>query len=78
MQTTGPSEQSLHFECFDSRKDPTRAEADYRNKWALSRILRTRVFVEELQIPEPQEFDGLDAECRHVLGLGACVRRWGA
>lgn len=34
--------------------------------------IRTRVFVEEQQIPAELEIDSLDAECLHVKAVNAC------
>ncbi len=69
-QTTAPSSSSLHFEAFDTRGDA----AVFKSRMALARILRGRVFVEECQVLETQEFDAHDKACRHVIGLGAV--RW--
>lgn len=37
--------------------------------WEAIRHIRTEVFVEEQDCPPEEEFDGLDAEARHVVGL---------
>ena len=55
---------------------PLRDEAD----WQAVRAIRERVFVEEQQCPPPEEWDGFDAEARHVLlladGRPAGAARW--
>lgn len=65
-QTTGPSNPNLHFECFDKRTDPKL----FKNQWALVRILRNKIFIDECSVPEDQEFDLQEENSRHVLGLG--------
>lgn len=35
----------------------------------LLRAVRESVFIREQQVPEELEWDGLDAECRHILAL---------
>lgn len=35
------------------------------------RHIRTSVFIQEQQVPEELEWDGLDADCRHVLARSA-------
>lgn len=41
--------------------------ADWEGDQAGLRAVRTRVFVEEQSVSEEEEWDGLDAECRHVV-----------
>lgn len=43
---------------------PLRGDAD----WQRAKAIRQRVFVEGQACPPDEEFDGLDAESRHVLG----------
>lgn len=42
--------------------------------------IRRRVFVEEQACPPEEEFDGLDSQCRHVLGwiggMAVATARW--
>ncbi len=63
-KTTAPSSASLHFEAVDQRQE---ANA-FKSHWALARIIRNRVFVEEGRIAEELEFDAHDPTARHVLG----------
>jgi len=44
-------------------------DADWSRDQAGIRTVRQAVFVEEQGIPESLEWDGSDAECRHVLAL---------
>lgn len=64
-KTTAPSCATLHFESFDQRHE---AQA-FKSLWALARIVRNRVFVEEGRIAAELEFDVNDRSSRHVLGL---------
>jgi len=64
-KTTAPSCATLHFESFDQRQE---AQA-FKSLWALARIVRNRVFVEEGRIAAELEFDAHDPSSRHVLGL---------
>lgn len=41
--------------------------ADWQRDEAALRALRTAVFVREQSVPEDEEWDGLDADCAHVL-----------
>lgn len=43
---------------------PVESEAE----WEQARVIRRRVFVEEQGCPPEEEWDGLDAVSRHVLG----------
>lgn len=45
------------------------ARAIDENAWEAIRRVRTEVFIEEQACPPEEEFDGLDAEARHVVGL---------
>jgi predicted GNAT family N-acyltransferase len=38
------------------------------------RAIRCEVFVREQRVPEALEWDGLDAQCLHVLARDACAR----
>ena len=42
-------------------------EVAWRDAEQTLRAIRFRVFVEEQGVPEALEWDGLDAQCRHVL-----------
>ena len=64
-KTTAPSCATLHFESFDQRQE---AQA-FKSLWALARIVRNRVFVDECRIAAELEFDSHDQSSRHVLGL---------
>jgi len=44
-------------------------DADWSRDQAAIRAVRHAVFVEEQGIPESLEWDGRDADCRHVLAL---------
>lgn len=43
--------------------------ADWGREAALLQSIRTRVFVQEQQVPAALESDGLDPQCAHVLAL---------
>lgn len=64
-KTTAPSCATLHFKSFDQTQE---AQA-FKSLWALARIIRSRVFVEEEGIAEELEFDVHDESCHHVLGF---------
>lgn len=54
----------LNFRFFDTRVPPS----EYNGLWALCRILRRRVFIEEMKQSEEGEFvQATDVTCRHVL-----------
>lgn len=46
-------------------------EADWRNDQAAIRSVRHAVFVIEQGIPAALEWDGLDADCRHIIARSA-------
>ncbi len=41
--------------------------AEWSRDEAALRFVRTRVFVIEQNVPEPLEWDGVDADCRHAI-----------
>mmetsp|Transcript_9393 Transcript_9393/g.28726 ORF Transcript_9393/g.28726 Transcript_9393/m.28726 type:complete len:247 (+) Transcript_9393:120-860(+) len=59
-----PSDCNLHFVFFDMTE-----ESLYQSHNDLARILRRRVFIEEMSVPDDIEFDSADREARHSLGL---------
>jgi len=61
----GPSNLNLHFVGFDSRTAQDTREGYFQ----LARILRRRIFVEELGVGVDVEFDEHDFTSQHVLGL---------
>ncbi|MBI5918693.1 MAG: GNAT family N-acetyltransferase [Nitrosomonadales bacterium] len=44
---------------------------DWREGESRLRAVRESVFIQEQQVPEELEWDGLDAACRHLLALNA-------
>ncbi|CAM9265252.1 unnamed protein product [Discosporangium mesarthrocarpum] len=59
----GPVALGLNFRFFDQRS----SERWFKGYWELARIIRRRVYCEELQVPQPEEFDDLEPSSRHVL-----------
>ena len=57
---------ALNFKCFDQRVPP----AAYTGFFRVCRIIRTRVFIDELKGIAEQEFDAHDATSRHVIIQG--------
>ncbi|KAG5177752.1 hypothetical protein JKP88DRAFT_264942 [Tribonema minus] len=53
----------LNFKAFDQRVPPT----VFNGYWIICRILRRRVFCEELQGVPEMEFDENDGTCRHII-----------
>lgn len=43
--------------------------ADWPAEESLIRAIRRKVFIEEQHVSEEEEWDGRDAQCRHVLAL---------
>lgn len=72
----GPSSLNLHFLGFDSRTDQDTRVGYFQ----LARILRRRIFVEELGVGVDIEFDEYDVTSQHTLGLfgdaPATYARW--
>lgn len=70
----GPADTNLHFVYFEA------GNANQHGSFELARILRRRIFIEELGIRNQVEFDKHDTISRHVLGLfgdaPACYARW--
>lgn len=60
-----PADTNLHFSFFDTTMD----KSHYRNNIGISRILRSRAFVDELGVSTDVEFDQFDGESRHALGF---------
>lgn len=61
----GPADSNLHFVCFElSSRDVA-----HHGYYELVRILRRRVFIEELGVPHHAEFDEFEQSSRHMLGL---------
>ncbi len=44
-------------------------EADWSQQQPVLAMIRHEVFIVEQQVPEELEWDGVDADCRHVLAL---------
>mmetsp|Transcript_13557 Transcript_13557/g.42788 ORF Transcript_13557/g.42788 Transcript_13557/m.42788 type:complete len:262 (+) Transcript_13557:279-1064(+) len=61
----GPTDANLHFVRFDL--SPT--DIACRGYYELVRILRRRIFVDELGVQLNVEFDKFDPSSRHILGL---------
>jgi predicted GNAT family N-acyltransferase len=61
----GPTDMNLHFVYFESNSN----DANRPGCFELARILRRRIFVEELGVCTQAEFDEHDIVSRHVLGL---------
>mmetsp|Transcript_32697 Transcript_32697/g.101199 ORF Transcript_32697/g.101199 Transcript_32697/m.101199 type:complete len:176 (-) Transcript_32697:393-920(-) len=70
----GPADTNLHFVYFEA------GNTNQQGCFELARILRRRIFIEELGIGKQVEFDKHDIISRHVLGLfgdaPACYARW--
>lgn len=70
-----PADRNLHFVIFDKSSDLA-----YKNYLGLAHIIRRRTFVDELGVPCEIEFDCIDADSRHSLGLygdaPVCYARW--
>mmetsp|Transcript_27998 Transcript_27998/g.95454 ORF Transcript_27998/g.95454 Transcript_27998/m.95454 type:complete len:244 (+) Transcript_27998:113-844(+) len=60
-----PSDTNLHFVYFETNS----GNPSQRGFFELARILRRRIFVEELGVGIQVEFDERDVLSRHVLGL---------
>lgn len=59
------------------------APVESRDAWQAAKAIRRRVFIEEQDCPPEEEFDGHDAESRHLLGRASggeavAVARWRA
>jgi hypothetical protein len=63
VQSFGPTNPSLHFDIFDH----TAEEIVYRGNFEICRIIRRKVYVEELQIESSLEYDTFDPSSRHVI-----------
>mmetsp|Transcript_12152 Transcript_12152/g.48922 ORF Transcript_12152/g.48922 Transcript_12152/m.48922 type:complete len:209 (-) Transcript_12152:689-1315(-) len=72
----GPADMNLHFVIFNL----TNADSSHQGYYKLARILRRRIFVDELGIQDDVEFDELDGVSRHSIGLfgdaPASYARW--
>ena len=70
----GPADTNLHFVHFEA------GDASQHGSFELARILRRRIFIEELGVGNQVEFDKHDIISRHVLGLfgdaPVCYARW--
>lgn len=61
----GPTDTNLHFVSFDISSLDKTSEGHFE----LVRILRRRVFVDELHVQHESEFDEYERNSRHVLGF---------
>ncbi|CAM9196800.1 unnamed protein product, partial [Phaeothamnion confervicola] len=68
----GPIPAGLNFKLYDQRT----SEKTLVGYQALARIIRRRVFVEELRSSPALEFDDLDAQSRHVGDAPVGYARW--
>ena len=69
QQKRGPTSSSLHFEAFDTG---TCAADAFKAAFAYAKIMRERIFVNELQhVESKEEFDEADQSSRHVYGMSA-------
>ena len=69
LQKRGPTSSSLHFEAFDTG---TCAADAFKAAFAYAKIMRERIFVNELQhVESKEEFDEADQSSRHVYGMSA-------
>lgn len=60
----GPADTNLHFVYFEGNSGNM-----HHGNFELARILRRRIFIEELGVTMQAEFDSFDVSSRHVLGL---------
>ncbi|CAM9904682.1 unnamed protein product [Ectocarpus sp. 4 AP-2014] len=63
MLTDMPCEKGLNFRFFDQRTN----KQWFKGYWALARIIRRRVYCEEMGLTSQQEFTEMDPTSRHVL-----------
>lgn len=58
-----PCDKGLNFRFFDQRTN----EQWFKGYWALARIIRRRIYCEEMGLQFPEEFTEVDPTSRHVL-----------